>query len=107
MSGAHATAKQSLASFQRALDKFPEGYSEGLFGGHLWGVTVRRSADTKRIWLYAEALAGTDIVSFNFYRLTQAGPTLKPCEMSSSKVQTFVIGFIPGKGVDRGTAAAR
>lgn len=73
---------------------FAEGYSQGVFDGSRWGVTVRRSPDQKRIWLYAEDLAGTDIVSFNLYRLENSGTALKPCEMSSDKVVAFVLGYL-------------
>ncbi|MBB3558872.1 hypothetical protein FHX06_000169 [Rhizobium sp. BK512] len=82
-------------SFTHALALIPEGYSEGAFDNRRWGATVKRSPDGKRIWLYAEDLAGTDIVSFNFYLLAESGSTLKPCEMSSAKVIAFVLGYRP------------
>lgn len=85
-----------MSEFERSLARLPDGYSEGRFQGHPWGVTVRRSADGKRIWLYGERLGGTDIVSFNLYVLAGARIALKPCEMSSSKVVDFVLGFRPG-----------
>ncbi|WP_425375678.1 hypothetical protein [Rhizobium laguerreae] len=53
------------------------------------------SQDGKRTWLYGEELSGSDIVSFNFYRLAGPGSLLKPCEMSSAKVIEFVLGFEP------------
>ncbi len=84
-----------LSEFEDALAKLPDGYSEGRFQGRPWGATVKRSADWKRIWLYGEELGGTDIVSFNLYVLSGTGLTLKPCEMSSSKVMDFVLGFMP------------
>ncbi|WP_327206232.1 hypothetical protein [Rhizobium beringeri] len=59
-------------------------------------MTVKRSEDGKRTWLYGEELSGTDIVSFNLYRLAAPGSILKPCEMSSAKVIEFVLGFEPG-----------
>ncbi|MBB3590581.1 hypothetical protein FHX08_000925 [Rhizobium sp. BK529] len=83
--------------FSQALALIPEGYSEGSFEAGRWGVTVKRSPDGKRIWLYAEDLAGSDIVSFNLYLLEASGSTLKPCEMSSAKVITFVHGYRPDK----------
>ena len=82
-------------SFTHALALIPEGYSEGAFENRRWGATVKRSPDGKRIWLYAEDLAGTDIVSFNFCLLAESGSTLKPCEMSSAKVIAFVLGYRP------------
>lgn len=81
-------------AFERALAHFADGYSRGVFDGRRWGVTVRRSPDQKRIWLYAEDLAGTDIISFNLYRSEKSGTALKPCEMSSDKVIAFVLGYL-------------
>ncbi|ENN84698.1 hypothetical protein RHSP_83231 [Rhizobium freirei PRF 81] len=81
--------------FEHALARLPDGYIEGRFQGRPWSATVKRSADGKRIWLYGEELGGADIVSFNLYVLAGAKPALKPCEMSSSKVVDFVLGFRP------------
>ncbi len=81
------------ATFEDALAKLPDGYVDGNFGNRSWGVTVKRSEEGKRIWLYGEELGGTDIVSFNLYRLAGPGSILKPCEMSSAKVIDFVLGF--------------
>lgn len=78
----------------QALSRFPDGYRRGTFEGSVWGVTVRRSGDGRRIWLFAEDLAGTDIVSFNIYRLSSGGSVLKPCEMSSEKIVAFMLGFV-------------
>ncbi|MBY3544635.1 hypothetical protein E0I74_33580 [Rhizobium laguerreae] len=83
------------AKFEGALAKLPDGYVDGYFGNRSWGVTVKRSQDGKRTWLYGEELSGTDIVSFNLYRLAGPGSLLKPCEMSSAKVIEFVLGFVP------------
>ncbi len=84
-----------LPEFEHLLAELPDGYMEGRFQGRPWGVTVKRSADGKRIWLYGEELGGTDVVSFNLYVLAGARLALKPCEMSSSKVVDFVLGFKP------------
>jgi hypothetical protein len=81
------------ASFEPALALIPSGYSEGEFNGRRWGVTVRRDADDKRIWLFAEDLSTKDIVSFNLYRMKSGKLSLKPCEMSSDKVVDFVHGY--------------
>jgi hypothetical protein len=88
------TTSSSPDAFERALEHLADGYSQGVCDGRRWGVTVRRSPDQKRIWLYAEDLAGADIVSFNLYRLENSGTALKPCEMSSEKVVAFVVGYI-------------
>ncbi|MGF6178266.1 hypothetical protein [Ensifer sp. 4252] len=81
--------------FDKALAELPEGYLEGVFEGRRLGATVKRSGDGKRVWLYGEELGGRDVVSFNLYALTGANAILRPCEMSSSKVIDFVLGFEP------------
>jgi hypothetical protein len=83
------------ATFEDALAKLPDGYVDGHFGNRPWGVTVTRSQDGKRTWLYGEELGGTNIVSFNLYRLAGPGSILKPCEMSCANVIEFVLGFEP------------
>ncbi|MGR9298639.1 hypothetical protein ACU8L5_25550 (plasmid) [Rhizobium leguminosarum] len=77
---------RSAATFEDALSKLPDGYIDGYFVGRSWGVTVKRSEDGKRTWLYREELRATDIVSFNLYRLAGPRSILKPCEMSTGKV---------------------
>ena len=91
------TAKESSTvtpDFEYKLSQFPSGYVEGTFDGRTWGVSTRRSADGRRLWLFAEELGATDIVSFNLYRGTTRA-FLKPCEMSSAKVVRFVLEFRP------------
>lgn len=85
-----------LARFEKALAELPDGYFGGNFSGP-WGVTVNRSEDCKRTRLYGEELGGTDIASFNLYRLAGSGSILKPCEMSSEVIE-FVLGFEPSRG---------
>ena len=80
--------------FERMLARLPSGYIEGTFDGRKWGVSIRRSDDGRRLWLFAEDLGATDIVSFNLYRGI-AQSFLKPCEMSSEKVVQFVREFQP------------
>ncbi len=82
-------------AFEHALANLPDGYLEGRFADRSWGLTINRSSDGKRVWLYAHELGGADVISFNLYRLSKAGPVLKPCEMSSVKVIGFVLGFEP------------
>lgn len=81
------------ADFEAALGALPEGYSEGVYEGRRYGVSLRRSDDGRRTNLFARKLAGTDIVSFNLYRLGSGITSLKPCEMSAEKVRAFVLGF--------------
>ncbi|CAN7556285.1 MULTISPECIES: hypothetical protein [Ensifer] len=82
-----------LVKFEKALAELPEGYVHGIFQGRRWSATVRRSADWRRVWRYGEELGGADVVSFNLYVLSDARTILRPCEMSSSKVVDFVLGF--------------
>jgi hypothetical protein len=79
--------------FETALATIPEGYSEGSFAGRRYGVTLQRSGDGKRLSLFAQELGGRDVVSFNRYRLRSGEDKLKPCEMSSEKVEAFILGF--------------
>ncbi|MBY5558869.1 hypothetical protein J0664_26695 (plasmid) [Rhizobium leguminosarum] len=95
MTAGGKTLPSIQATFEDALAKLPDRYVDGYFGNRSWGMTVKRSEDGKRTWLYGEELRGTDIVSFNLYRLAGPGPILKPCEMSSAKVIEFVLGFEP------------
>ncbi len=95
MTAGGKTPPPVLATFEDALARLQDGYVDGNFGGLSWGVTVKRSEDGKRTWLYGEELSGTDIVSFNLYRLAGSRSILKPCEMSSAKVIDFVLGFEP------------
>ncbi|MBB3135919.1 hypothetical protein FHS26_003666 [Rhizobium pisi] len=95
MTAGGKTPPSVQAAFEDALAKLPEGYVDGHFSNRPWGVTVKRSEDGKRTWLYGEELSRGAIVSFNLYRLPGPGPILKPCEMSSAKVIDFVLGFEP------------
>lgn len=95
MSGALTERLVLSSNFLAALDQLPDGYRRGSFRGRRWGLTVRRASDRRRIWLYGEDLAGTDIVSFNLYIGAGDEPLLKPCEMSASKVIEFVVEFSP------------
>ena len=79
--------------FEAALDTLPEGYSVGFYEGRRYGVSLHRSNDGRRETLFARELAGTDVVSFNRYRLGSGLTSLKPCEMSAEKVRAFVLGF--------------
>jgi hypothetical protein len=76
-----------------ALAKIRSGYSEGIFAGRRYGVSLRRSEDGKRCSLFAQELGGRDLVSFNLYYLSSGEARLKPCEMSSEKVEAFVLGL--------------
>lgn len=83
------------AGFDAAFAKLADGYSEGVYEGRRFGLTVRRSEDGRRNSLFARELAGTNIVSFNLYRTGSDQTLLKPCEMSAEKVLAFVLDFKP------------
>lgn len=93
MTSQSLSAQMQVDVLLSALAELPDGYVQGQFDRRLWGATIKRSADGKRVWLFAEELAGTEIVSFNLYRLKSGAGILKPCEMSSEKVIAFVLGF--------------
>jgi hypothetical protein len=80
---------------ERELESAPaaitSGYGEGLYEGRRYGVTVRKSRDGKRTSLFARALAGGDVVSFNLYTLVSGEGSLRPCEMPVEKVIAFVL----------------
>jgi hypothetical protein len=57
-------------------------------------VMVRKSRDGKRASLFARALAGGDVVSFNLYRLRSGEDSLRPCEMPVAKVVALVFGYV-------------
>ncbi|MBB3936192.1 hypothetical protein [Aureimonas phyllosphaerae] len=77
------------------LDGWPEGHCEGSFEGRRFGVTLHRSGDGRRIWLYGEERGGGGIVSANLYRLADGEALLRPCEMPAEVVARFVLGFRP------------
>jgi hypothetical protein len=52
---------------ESALAAIPSGYGEGVYEELRYGVTVRKSRDGKRTSLFARALAGGDVGSFNLY----------------------------------------
>ena len=83
------------AEFYAAFEKLAEGYSEGAYEGRRFGLIIQRSEDGRRNSLFARELAGTDIFSFNLYRVTSGKISLKPCEMSAAKVVAFVLDFRP------------
>jgi hypothetical protein len=102
----NATSTTATPDFERTLAAFPEGYVEGYFHGRRWGSTVKRSDDGRRVWLFAEELGGSEIVSFNLYVVSGRRTALKPCEMSSQKVVDFVVGFQFDLGLPDGKAVA-
>ncbi|WP_284164631.1 hypothetical protein [Frigidibacter sp. SD6-1] len=80
--------------FRAALDRIPDGYSEGLYEGRRWRVEKTRHSGGRSLKLFARDLGGQDFVSLNLYHLAH-GDLLKPCEMPEAKVRAFVLGFMP------------
>src|SRR3546814_15054588 len=83
------------------LEALPRGYSEGVYMGRRYGVTINKSDDGRRWWLFGRELGGTDIVSLNLYRPASGKIALRPCEMSAEKVSAFVRGYRPGNSYER------
>ena len=85
------------------LAALPSGYSEGDYAGDRWGLTIKRSDDGRRWWLWGEALAGGAHVSGNLYVLADGRSLLKPCEMPAETVMAFLRGFSPDQddGISR------
>ncbi|MDN4160833.1 peptide methionine sulfoxide reductase [Nocardioides abyssi] len=75
------------------LERLPEGWSEVTYAGRRWGVTRVVRVGGRQQSVYAEDLAGTDVVSANLY-LTTTGPTLRPCEMPADVVLEFLVGWV-------------
>jgi len=94
------------------FDSLPPGYTEVHYTGHRYGLTIARSVDGRRAWLYAERHAGAKTgrkaeqgtdqeacqhagrghVSCNLYHLA-SGPRLRPCEMPLADILDFLLGF--------------
>jgi hypothetical protein len=70
-------------------------YGQGLYEGLRYGVTGRRFCDGKRTSLFARALAGDDVVSFNRYRLRSGEDLLRRRGMLAEKVVAFVLRYGP------------
>ncbi len=76
-----------------SLSALPRGYSEGVFEGRRYNLTVKASEDGRRWWVWGEELGGHDRISGNLYQLADGRVLLKPCEMSADKVETFIRGY--------------
>jgi len=82
--------------FRVALDRIPDGYSEGLYAGRRWRVEKTGHSGGRSLKLLAQELGGRDFVSLNLYHLAK-GDLLKPCEMAEAKVRAFILGFRPDR----------
>jgi len=93
----------ALDDFVQALDHLPSGTVTGHFQNRRYVTTKSIFNDGKSVKLVAEELGGRDYVSLNLY-LLGSGPRLYPCEMSTAKVQAFVLGFHPEHAHDQDDA---
>jgi hypothetical protein len=78
--------------FHGALERIPEGYSEGRYDGRRCRIEKTLLAGGRSVKLVAWELGGPDYISLNLYQLA-SGDLLKPCEMEAAKVRTFVTGL--------------
>ncbi|MCK8479379.1 peptide methionine sulfoxide reductase [Psychroserpens algicola] len=76
-------------SVLRRIQALPERYSEVIFQNTKYGVTRTNFNEGKSIKIYAEALSGNNVISFNYY-ITSNKQVLKPCEMPEEKVIQFL-----------------
>ena len=92
------------AAFLTSLAALPDGYVEGSAEARRYGVTVTRSLDARRQWLYDEELGGEVRLSFNL-SLLESGAALRRCGVAAEKVTAFVIAFRRDKSKTGQTAA--
>lgn len=76
------------------IARVPQGYREVLYQGRRYGLTRTDFNAGNSSKIYAEALAGGDHISLNYYRLADR-QWLRPCEMSDAKVVDFLIHHQP------------
>jgi hypothetical protein len=76
--------------FHTRLQTLPNGASYVKYHDKKYLLRKETLLDGKLIKIYAEELGGNDIVSGNYYTTIKEG-TLKPCEMSDTKVIDFVL----------------
>ncbi len=91
----NVAAIDSFMRFVTALSTLETGHQTGHFNGHRYGVIIERPVNARVTKLFARALGGSDIVSFNLFQVGESQPVLKPCEMASEKVIDFVLQFDP------------
>ncbi len=75
--------------FYTKLLKLPDGVMDVWFNEKRYLFRKQTLLNGKLIKIYANELGGNDIISGNYYSSIQGG-LLKPCEMSSEKVITFI-----------------
>jgi hypothetical protein len=94
----HMTKDRASGSFTvhqawARLSAMDAGAHDVIFRGRRWGLTLAKADDLRRMTLFAEARDGSDHVSANFYHTAFTGIMLKPCEMPTQQVLSFIAGF--------------
>ena len=74
----------------------PAGTCRGQAHGKTYLATRSAFSAGRSIKVVAQELGGPDYISLNFYDL-ERGPQVFPCEMSSTKVFSFLRNFRPEK----------
>lgn len=78
-------------AFHQRLRSLKNGSYDVRFGGKHYLLNKQTLLDGDVIKLYAEELGGNDVISLNYYHVSDRW-LLKPCEMSDEKVIGFVLG---------------
>ena len=78
-----------MTEIKSILKSLPNGYSEVIYMGLKYGMTVNRFNNDRSVKVYAKALSETDFISLNFYE-TPTSDYFKPCEMPMGKVIHFL-----------------
>ena len=76
--------------FYKKLQELPNGANDVFYNEKRYLLRKETLLGGKLLKVYAEELGGNDIVSGNYYPTIKSG-TLKPCEMSDTKVIDFVL----------------
>ena len=83
-----------MKAIENIIYNIPNGYSKVIYNDSSYGITKTVFNNGKSIKLYAEELGGTDFISGNFYKTSEAF-IVKPCEMPHEKVLSFLIQMKP------------
>jgi hypothetical protein len=80
------------SAFHRRITALGEGAYDVTFKERRFLLRKETLLGGRLIKLYARELGGNDLISLNYYPSLQGG-LIKPCEMSETKVVTFVLGL--------------
>jgi hypothetical protein len=80
------------SAFHRRITALDEGAYDVTFKESRYLLRKETLLGGRLIKLYARELGGNDLISLNYYPSLQGG-LIKPCEMSETKVVTFVLGL--------------